>query len=126
MSLAPVNLNPPQVQAETEIVPANIEAERALLGSLLVNNDIFDRVADLVAQTHFYDPLHGRIYSLIAQRIQNNALASAITIKSFLQDDAAFKEAGGDAYLVQLADSAIAISAARDYAEMIRDAALRR
>ncbi len=125
MSLAPVQISG-SPEEKIDPVPSNIEAERALLGALLVNNDIFDRVADLVNRQHFYDPLHGRVYDLIAQRIQNNALASAITIKSFLQDDAAYQQAGGDKYLVQLADSAVAISAARDYAEMIRDAAIRR
>ncbi len=126
MALSPVNINAKDAQEELALVPSNIEAERALLGALLVNNDIFDRIADRVSAAHFYDPLNGRIFELISKRIQNNALASAITIKAFLQDDVAFQEAGGDKYLVQLADSAVAISAAHDYADMIRDASIRR
>ncbi len=125
MSLKPVNLSP-GAEPEAQISPANIEAERALLGALLVNNDLFDRIMDVVQEKHFYDQLHGRIFAIISQRIQNNALASAITVKSFLQDDAAFQEAGGTQYLVALADSAVAISAIRDYAEMIRYPAIRR
>ncbi len=107
-------------------LPHNIEAEQALLGALLVNNEIFDRVEDVVDLAHFYDPVHGRIFNIIKQRIQNNALASPLTVKSFLSDDEGLQELGGEEYLVKLAASAVAISSSRDFAELIRDAAIRR
>src|SRR5690606_26881112 len=61
-----------------------------------------------------------------AARIQRNALASPVTLKAFLEDDEGLKELGGPAYLVRLAGAAISAFAARDYAQMIYDLAVRR
>ncbi len=107
-------------------LPHNIEAEQALLGALLVNNDVYDRVAGLVTEAHFFDPVHGRIFGIAAQRIQRNALASPVTIKAFMEDDPGLAELGGPAYLARLAGAAISVFAARDYAQMIYDLAIRR
>jgi replicative DNA helicase len=111
---------------ETESLPHNIEAEQQLLGAILTNNDVYDRIAALVKAEHFYDPVHQRIYEIAAARIQKNALASPVTLKAFLDDDAGLKELGGPAYLVRLAGAAISAFAARDYAQMIYDLAVRR
>ena len=46
------------VDAESATLPHNIEAEQALLGALLVNNDVFDRVTSIVNEAHFYDAVH--------------------------------------------------------------------
>ncbi|MCP5071712.1 MAG: replicative DNA helicase [Rhodobacteraceae bacterium] len=107
-------------------LPHSIEAEQALLGALLVNNDVYDRIASLVNETHFFDPLHGRIFEVVSRRIQKNALASPVTIKAFLEDDPGMAEVGGPAYLVRLAGAATSVFAARDYAQMIYDFAIRR
>ncbi|HBN29939.1 MAG TPA: replicative DNA helicase [Rhodobacteraceae bacterium] len=116
----------PDVQTAIPGLPHNIEAEQALLGALLVNNDVYDRVASLVNDTHFYDPVHGRIFDIAAQRIQKNALASPVTLKAFLEDDPGLAELGGPAYLARLAGAAISVFAARDYAQTIYDLAIRR
>ncbi len=52
---------------------------------------------------HFFDPVHARIFEIAAARIQKNALASPVTLKAFLEDDAGLKELGGPAYLARLA-----------------------
>ncbi len=107
-------------------MPHSIEAEQQLLGAILTNNDVFDRIASIIGPQHFYDPVHARIYETAAARIAKNALASPVTIKTFLEDDEGLKELGGPAYLVRLAGSAISAFAARDYAQMIYDLAVRR
>ncbi|MES2336013.1 MAG: replicative DNA helicase [Pseudomonadota bacterium] len=117
---------PAHPNAETEVLPHNIEAEQQLLGAILTNNDIFDRVSSLVKAEHFFDPVHQRIFEIAAARIQKNALASPVTLKAFLDDDAGLKELGGPAYLVRLAGAAISAYAARDYAQMIYDLSVRR
>ncbi|MDE2913190.1 MAG: replicative DNA helicase [Paracoccaceae bacterium] len=106
--------------------PHNIDAEQTLLGALLINNEVFDRIDGIVAEEHFYDPVHSRIFGLIANRIRANTLASPITLKPYLQDDSGLEELGGAAYLARLAGSAVSIFAARDYAKMIHDLAIRR
>jgi replicative DNA helicase len=111
---------------EVEVLPHNIEAEQQLLGAILTNNDVYDRIAALVKAEHFFDPVHSRIFERAAARIQKNALASPVTLKPFFEDDPGLKELGGPSYLVRLAGAAISAYAARDYAQMIYDLAVRR
>ncbi len=119
--------NPTGAEIEAaESVPHSIEAEQQLLGAILTNNDIFDRVAAIIGPQHFYDPVHARIFETAAARINRNALASPVTLRAFLEDDEGLKELGGPAYLVKLAGAAISTYAARDYAQMIYDLAIRR
>ena len=107
-------------------LPHNIEAEQQLLGAILTNNDVYDRVSSLIRAEHFHEPLHQRIYEVAAARIQKNALASPVTLKAYFEDDMALRAVGGPAYLARLAGSAISAWAARDYAQMIHDLAVRR
>ena len=109
-----------------QALPHNIEAEQQLLGAILTNNDVFDRIAQIVKADHFHEPVHARIFEIAAARIQRNALASPVTLKPFLEDDEALKALGGAAYLARLAGAAISSFAAKDYAQMIHDLALRR
>jgi len=114
------------LQDETPTQPHNIEAEQALLGALLVNNDSYDRIASIVNESHFYDPVHARIFEVAAARIQKNALASPVTLKPFLEDEPGLVELGGASYLVRLAGAAISLFAVKDYAQMVYDLAVRR
>ncbi|WP_298857220.1 replicative DNA helicase [uncultured Sulfitobacter sp.] len=113
------------VQA-AETMPHSIEAEQQLLGAILTNNDIFDRIASIISDKHFYDPVHARIFEIAAARIAKNNLASPVTLKAFMEDDEGLQELGGPAYLARLAGAAISAFAVRDYANMIYDLAVRR
>ena len=123
--IAPIRQEPPGSEEGTAL-PQNIEAEQQLLGAILTNNDVYDRIASIVTPDHFYDPVHARIFEVAAARIQKNALASPVTLKAFLEEDPGLAELGGPAYLVRLAGAAISAFAARDYAQMIYDLAIRR
>ena len=116
---------PAQVQ-NADTMPHSVEAEQQLLGAILTNNDVYDRVASVIGPQHFYDPVHARIYEIAAARIAKNALASPVTLKAFMEDDEGLKELGGPAYLVNLAAASISAFAVRDYAQMIYDLAIRR
>lgn len=121
------SINPGATEAaEADPMPHSIEAEQQLLGAILTNNDIFDRVASVIGSQHFYEPVHARIFEVAAARIAKNNLASPVTLKAFLEDDEGLKELGGPAYLVRLAGAAISAFAAGDYAQMIYDLAMRR
>jgi replicative DNA helicase len=125
-TLRPMLPAAPAPGGEPEALPHHIEAEQQLLGAILTNNDVYDRISSLVKAEHFFDPVHQRIYEVAAARIQKNALASPVTLKAFFDDDSGLKELGGPAYLVRLAGAAISAYAARDYAQMIYDLAVRR
>src|SRR6056297_2860421 len=109
-----------------DTMPHSIEAEQQLLGALLTNNDVYDKIASIITSKHFYDPVHARIYETAAARITRNNLASPVTLKAFFEDDEGLKELGGPAYLARLAGAAISAFAVRDYAQMIYDLAVRR
>ncbi|MCX7645959.1 MAG: replicative DNA helicase [Rhodobacteraceae bacterium] len=109
-----------------EVLPHSVEAEQQLLGAILTNNDVYDRIAALVRAEHFFDPVHRRIFEVSVARIQKNALVSPVTLKAYFEDDEGLKAVGGPAYLAKLAGAAISAVAARDYAQMIYDLAVRR
>lgn len=112
--------------AEIGALPHNIEAEQQLLGAILINNEVYDKVSSLIRPEHFFDPVHQRIFEIAVARIQKNALASPVTLKGFLEEDPGLKELGGPAYLARIAGAAISSYAARDYAQMIYDLSVRR
>ncbi|MDG1934861.1 MAG: replicative DNA helicase [Paracoccaceae bacterium] len=109
-----------------EAMPHSIEAEQQLLGAILTNNEVYDRIAAIISAEHFFEPVHARIFDLSAARIGKNNLASAVTLTSFMKSDEGLQELGGGAYLARLAASAIAGFAVRDYAHMVYDLAIRR
>ena len=120
-------INPTGVAVQdAETMPHSIEAEQQLLGAILTNNDIYDRVASIIRAEHFYDPVHARIFDIAAARIAKNQLASPVTLKVHMEDDEGLRELGGPAYLARLAGAAISAFAVRDYAQMIYDLAVRR
>jgi replicative DNA helicase len=109
-----------------ETMPHSVEAEQQLLGAILTNNDVFDRIASIIGPQHFFDPVHARIFEIASARIAKNNLASPVTLKAFMEDDEGLKELGGPTYLARLAGAAISSFAVRDYAQMIYDLAVRR
>jgi len=106
--------------------PNNIEAEQALLGAVLVNNDAFYRVSDFLKPNHFYEPLHRRIYEVAAEFIRMGKIASPITIKTFLPAEEKVGELTVAQYLARLAAEAVTIINAADYGRAIYDLAVRR
>ncbi|MGR3344249.1 MAG: DnaB-like helicase N-terminal domain-containing protein, partial [Paracoccaceae bacterium] len=81
-------INPDHARAgEDGALPHNIEDEQQLLGAILTNNEIYDRIAPIIGAQHFYDPVHARVFEVAQARISKNALASPVTLKAFLEDD---------------------------------------
>jgi replicative DNA helicase len=106
-------------------VPANIEAEQALLGILLYDNAAFERVEDLAGE-HFYEHFHGRLFDAIADAVRRNVLAEPILLAERFKDDPAYIELGSVRYLANLVDVAPPSSNAADYARAIRETHRRR
>jgi len=106
--------------------PNNIEAEQALLGAMLVNNDAFYRVSDFLKPTHFHEPLHRRIFEVAGDIIRMGKTANPVTIKTFLPADDKVGDMTVAQYLARLAADAVSIINAEDYGRAIYDLALRR
>ena len=106
--------------------PHNIEAEQALLGAILVNNDAYYRVMDFLAPEHFYEPVHQRIYDTAGQLIRSTKLASPITMKTFFEGEELVPGLTAQAYLARLASAATTVINSEDYGRAIYDLAIRR
>ena len=107
-------------------LPSNLEAEQALLGSILVNNDIIDEISNIITDRDFYDPLHGKIYNLIENLHNKGMIANPITLKNSFEKDASLSEIGGTEYLVKLTRFSSSIKQSIDYAKIIHEKFVRR
>ena len=106
--------------------PANIEAEQALLGSVLVNNDIIDEISSTIKPEIFYDPAHIKIYEVILNLNNKGMIANPITLKNFFEKDEMLNDVGGTEYLVKLTRFSGSSKQAQDYAKIIHEMYLRR
>jgi replicative DNA helicase len=105
--------------------PSNVDAEQALLGAILVNNEAFYRVSDFLLPEHFFEELHRRVFEITSSLVKAGKVANPITLKTFLGD----ADLGGitlPQYLARLAAEATTIVNAEDYGRTIYDLAIRR
>lgn len=109
-----------------DLIPHNIEAEQAILGAILSDNECLHRVEDIIRIEHFYDPVHGRVFDAARMLVQRNDVADAITLGPFADQDEGLQALGGGDYLVELMAGACSTATAVDYAKFVRDLALRR
>lgn len=108
------------------VQPHNIEAEQALLGAILVNNETYHRVSEFLRPEHFFEPVHARIFECCANRIGRGQLADPVTLKILFDEDEALRELDGARYLSRLAHAAETIINAVEYGRLIHDLALKR
>ena len=120
-----VSLEKFKIQKE-KILPSNLEAEQALIGSVLVNNDIIDEVTGIISFKEFYDPLHSKIFNLIETLHNKGMIANPITLKTSLEKDEGLTEIGGTEYLVKLTRFSSSTKQAIDYAKIIHEKFVRR
>lgn len=107
--------------------PHNIEAEQALLGAVLVNNEALDRVSSFLEPIHFFDPLHGQIYETLSKMIHAGKNATPITLKTFFEAaEPIDANLTVPQYLGRLAAHATTIINAEDYGRTVYDLAVRR
>ena len=118
------NLNISKLNQDKQ--PSNLEAEQALLGSILVNNDIIDEISTIVNSKIFYDPAHVKIYDVIQNLNNKGMIANPITLKNFFEKDNMLDEVGGTEYLVKLTRFSGSTKQAIDYARVIHEMYLRR
>lgn len=119
-------LPPLNDQSGLKTRPHNLDAEQALLGAMLYDNDVWQEVGDWLRPEHFYDPVHGRIYEAIAIRCGRGSQADAIVLKNDFERDGGIDEIGGTAYLATLLESAADSASAVEYGKLIFDLARRR
>lgn len=112
--------------ADTSGLPKNLEAEQALLGQIMYDNAVMERLPDALRAEHFFEPYHQRIFEACGGAITAGRTAEPTLLASTLSADPAFSEYGGLRYLADLVDRAPPAANAKDYARDIRDLSDRR
>ncbi len=106
--------------------PHNIEAEKALLGAVLINNRAFETVSEFLRPEHFVLGTHSRIFGACARLIERGQIADTVTLKRYFEQDETLAEIGGPAYLNDLAMSAVTVINAGEYGRLVYDLHLKR
>jgi replicative DNA helicase len=117
---------PPETIPVYRSAPHNIEAEQALLGAVLVNNEAFYRVSDFLEARHFFEPVHQKVYELSSALIRTGKIANPVTLKTHLPADVDIAGLTVSQYLARLAAEATTVINAEDYGRTIYDLAIRR
>ena len=105
-------------------LPNNIEAEQAVIGSILVTNEIFDDINTIVSNVNFYDPMHQKIFNAIESNIYKGLLANPITLKNYFENEK--DEIDIPEYLVKITKFSTSARQAIEYSKIIYDMFVRR
>ena len=105
-------------------LPNNIEAEQAVIGSILVANEIFDEINTIISSKNFYDPMHQKIFNAIESLIYKGMLANPITLKNYFEDDK--NDLDVPEYLVKITKFSTSTRQATEYSKIIYDMFVRR
>ena len=112
------------VKDQFKELPNNIEAEQAVIGSILVSNDIFDEISAIISSINFYDPMHQKIYEAIESLIYKGMLANPITLKNYFEDEK--DDLNVPEYLVKITKFSTSVRQAIEYSKIIYDMFVRR
>lgn len=105
----------------------DLDAEQALIGAILFDNETYNRITPRLQHTHFYDPVHARLFQACSQMISAGDLVDGITLKERFARDGGIKEIGGAVYLLKLMESAAPLSSeAQIHADRVYDLGRRR
>jgi replicative DNA helicase len=114
------------VIASLKLPPHSIEAEQSVLGGLLLNNEAFDKIVDMVADVDFYRDDHRKIYRHIKKLIELNKPADVLTVAESLQLSGELQGIGGINYLQGLSEATPSATNIRLYAEIVRERSIMR
>ena len=112
------------VQSDLKELPNNIEAEQSVIGSILLNNEIFDEINIFIISKNFYDPMHQKIFSAIEKLIFSGMLANPITLKNYFENEK--DELNVPDYLVKITKFSTSSRQAIEYSKLIYDLYVKR
>ena len=112
------------VKDQFKELPNNIEAEQAVIGSILVSNDIFDEISTIISSVNFYDPMHQKIFEAIESLVYKGMLANPITLKNYFEDEK--DDLNVPDYLVKITKFSTSVRQAVEYSKIIYDMFVRR
>ncbi|MBM4077417.1 MAG: replicative DNA helicase, partial [Planctomycetes bacterium] len=101
--------------------PQNLHAERSVLGSILLQNDAIDDIADKLKAEHFYSDIHQAIYAAIIRLHESGRRSDVVTLAEELDARMQLDDIGGPPYLMEILESVPHAAHAKYYAEIVRD-----
>ena len=116
----PINL----IKEKNKELPNNIEAEQAVIGSIMVSNEIFDEINTLINSKNFYDPMHQKIFNAIEKLIYSGMLANPITLKNYFENEK--NDLNIPDYLVKITKFSTSSRQAIEYSKLIYDLFVKR
>lgn len=121
-----VSANSDQSIEKLKVPPHSIEAEQAVLGSMLIDPDTWDKVSELVTDGEFYNRSHQIVFKAILELLGKNQPVDLITVSELLENKDQLDDAGGFAYLGELARNTPSSANVTSYAQIIRERAITR
>ena len=112
------------IQNDLKELPNNIESEQSVIGSILLNNEIFDEINLLITSKNFYDPMHQKIFMAIEKLIYSGMLANPITLKNYFENEK--DELNVPNYLVKITKFSTSSRQAIEYSKLIYDLYVKR
>ena len=115
-------------QTTDNSLPQNVEAERAVIGALLNNNEHINNISDFLHADHFFVPLHGKIFQAISKFYERGLVASPVTLKSYFETEVDFKSLGVSSldYLLKLSANSASVMTLIPYAKDIYETSMKR
>ena len=110
----------------TKVPPQNLDAEKSLLGAILINEDVLADTTEFVKPQDFYDPKHGLIYESVLSLFEKHRPVDLLTLTDELKKFNHLDEIGGSSYLTELTNYVPTAANASAYAEMVAQKAIRR
>ena len=112
--------------AEPKIPPRDLEAEKSLLGALLIDKDAVVKVVEFLRPDNFYRDAHGDIYEAVLSLYEKGEPADLVTVSSALKKSKKLEGVGGDSYLAELTDAVPTSSHVEHYGKLVHDSAVKR
>lgn len=109
-----------------QTLPHNLDAEQALLSTLMHHNGSYEKISEFLKPDHFSHVAHQKIFQAMGRLIERGQIADPVTLKDFFQKHEDLAQAGGTDYLAYLATNVLSFANVLDYGRLIYDLALRR
>src|SRR5437667_9383097 len=116
----------PAVNVKEKVLPPNAEAERTVLGAVLVDNAAFNSAAEVLSRNDFYREAHRRIFDGMAALAEKSQPIDLVTLKDELVRAQALEAVGGAAYLASLVDGVPRITSVEQWSRLIKEKAVLR
>lgn len=116
----------PTKKSQLKVPPQNLDAEAAVLGSLLIDKNTIFRVADLLVASDFYSPANERVYEGMLALYEKRQPIDVMTITNYLKENELLASIGGSTYLADLTNQVTTAAHVEHYANIVKEKKIRR